>query len=636
MSKSTGIGITVIAAMLLVTWYVRTQVGQGPNADGPEDLTSVNEPAKKKFPHIEQLVKSEELILELTPRLKSMVRLFVLPLPDKDRQAQDGIDYVGLDKFDLTDAIKDKPATGYVIKQDWPVSKKKQTRFEPELIWENFRTSYQIDVPAIGVLSGKFESDDRFVLETKFESHFIVKEGTGSAKLGSGGIKAKQTVVWKRDKLNGEWSLAKWKQKSFSITAAPQNLFEDVTRAALPNAETRKRATTSLHQQLLLNSVSSGEAKHPERKFKEFTDWSSGFQYPSASIVDIDQDGWDDVLLCDRWEKVMLLRNQRDGTFKDITESSGLDIKGYVNCALFFDFDNDGDQDLFLGRSLFASQFYLNEGGKFVPHEETNKILKDYRFVTSAGVADINRDGLLDMYVSTYVVGTEHPAVWLTKMVRREDVQKFYDQAVDKNMYLDRGGPANFLLMNDGSKLSMHPINDQIKQWRDSYQGAWADFDDDGDVDLYLCNDFAPDAFFRNDTEKGSFDIRLTNVWDEVMPVGSMAFGMGVSWGDYNSDSKMDLYISNMYSKAGLRIIPQAGKTDERILTSAKGNFLFENIGGKFKQVAGNDNDQKHVSTVGWSYGGQFVDVDNDGHLDIYVPSGHFSVPEEVSSQQDL
>jgi hypothetical protein len=240
------------------------------------------------------------------------------------------------------------------------------------------------------------------------------------------------------------------------------------------------------------------------------------------------------------------------------------------------------------------------------------------------------------MYVSTYVVGTDHPAVWLSRMVRPDDVKKFYDQVVDKNMYLDRGGPANFLLVNDGSKLSMHPINDQIKQWRDSYQGAWSDFDDDGDVDLYLCNDFAPDALFRNDTEKGSFDIRLTNVYDEVMPADSMAFGMGVSWGDYNSDSKMDLYVSNMYSKAGLRIVPQAGRTDERILTSAKGNFLFENTGGKFKQVAGNDDDQKHVSIVGWSYGGQFVDVDNDGHLDIYVPSGHFSAPEEVASQADL
>ena len=111
---------------------------------------------------------------------------------------------------------------------------------------------------------------------------------------------------------------------------------------------------------------------------------------------------------------------------------------------------------------------------------------------------------------------------------------------------------------------------------------------------------------------------------------------MGASWGDFNNDGDLDLYVSNMYSKAGTRIVAQLDGVDERVSVSARGNFLYENTDGKFEQVAGTGDEDQHVSSVGWSFGGQFADFDNDGQLDLYVPSGFYSAPKEVRNDVDL
>jgi len=66
------------------------------------------------------------------------------------------------------------------------------------------------------------------------------------------------------------------------------------------------------------------------------------------------------------------------------------------------------------------------------------------------------------------------------------------------------------------------------------------------------------------------------------------------------------------------------------------GNYLFKNDEGSFRQVAGFDAPDQHVAKVGWSFGGQFADFDNDGNLDLYVPSGFFTAPEKVRSNEDL
>ena len=115
-----------------------------------------------------------------------------------------------------------------------------------------------------------------------------------------------------------------------------------------------------------------------------------------------------------------------------------------------------------------------------------------------------------------------------------------------------------------------------------------------------------------------------------------MGFGMGASWGDYDNDGRLDLYVSNMFSKAGRRIMSQLPDIDPRFRRSAEGNLLFRNQGERFDLVSGVEPPHLTVAQAGWSWGGQFTDVDNDGFLDIYVTSGYYTAPAEVDAQVDL
>ena len=174
------------------------------------------------------------------------------------------------------------------------------------------------------------------------------------------------------------------------------------------------------------------------------------------------------------------------------------------------------------------------------------------------------------------------------------------------------------------------------KQWRNSYQSVWHDWDNDGDMDLFVCNDFAPDAFLRNETRRGSLTPKFVDVTQELIGPDIMGYSMGASWGDYDNDGDMDLFVSEMYSKAGNRILNQFADADQRSLTSATGNFLFQNNSGSFSQVAGKKGMAKDIAKVGWSFGGQFLDFDNNGWLDLYVPSGFYTAPKDIRSDADL
>ena len=115
--------------------------------------------------------------------------------------------------------------------------------------------------------------------------------------------------------------------------------------------------------------------------------------------------------------------------------------------------------------------------------------------------------------------------------------------------------------------------------------------------------------------------------------VEDIAAGMSVSWGDYNRDGRPDLYVSNMFSKAGNRVAyqrryraGQSGSTRELYQRHARGNSLFENLGnGSFQDVS----IEANVTMGRWAWGSNFVDLNNDGWEDIVVANGL------VTSQED-
>jgi hypothetical protein len=183
-------------------------------------------------------------------------------------------------------------------------------------------------------------------------------------------------------------------------------------------------------------------------------------------------------------------------------------------------------------------------------------------------------------------------------------------------------GGRNVLLRNDG-RWKFEDATEQVglnqNNARFSFAAAWEDYDNDGDQDLYVANDYGRNNLYRND------DGRFVDVAAELN-VEDVSAGMSVSWGDYDRDGWMDLYISNMFSAAGNRITYQRQfntGVDETVRQDfqrhAHGNTLFRNNGrGGFDDVT----DEAGVWQGRWAWGSRFGDLNGDGWEDLVVANG--------------
>jgi len=341
----------------------------------------------------------------------------------------------------------------------------------------------------------------------------------------------------------------------------------------------------------------------------------------------------DDLFICRKWSRAILLKNQGEGNFSDFTIESGLVVDGLATSAIFADFDNDGDEDVFVARSLERSLYFENQGGKFREKSEAAFPEALPYLATSVSAADYDQDGLLDIYVSTYGFAgrSESAHEWGSKFLPADKLTKFLSKLEASNRWVDLSGPPNILYRNlGGGKFVISEKNEELESWRNTFQATWIDFDEDGDQDLYLANDFAPDNFFQN--QDGEF----VDVSQKFTGTNMQGFGMGVSFGDFDNDGDFDLYVSNMYSKAGKRITKQIKGIGEAFVKAAKGNLLFERTTSGYDLVSGVSEKKMMVAKAGWSWGGQFSDFNNDGFLDLYVPNGYFSAPERFRSEHDL
>ena len=186
-----------------------------------------------------------------------------------------------------------------------------------------------------------------------------------------------------------------------------------------------------------------------------------------------------------------------------------------------------------------------------------------------------------------------------------------------------KNGVQNVLLINDGDwefRDATAEVGLDENNRRFSYAAAWEDFDHDGDMDLYVANDFGRNNLYRNDQG------RFKDVAAEA-GVEDMSAGMSVAWSDFDRDGHMDLYVGNMFSSAGNRITYQRrfqSQSSNRDVQSqfqrhARGNTLFRNLGnGKFDDVSVTSG----VTMGRWSWGSIFADINNDGWDDLLVGNG--------------
>ena len=350
-----------------------------------------------------------------------------------------------------------------------------------------------------------------------------------------------------------------------------------------------------------------------------------------VTAADYDGDGWEDLLFVNG-DGVLLYRNLGNATFTDATAAAGLPVRligGTV--GIFADLDNDGDRDLFLGSSTDDNLLFRNEGdGTFTDVTEAANLGRG--FVPVASAADYDGDGLLDLYLGRYL----DPRVRLPT-----------------TLFYTRNSEGNSLLRNLGS-LKFEDVTETagVRDGGLTLGLAWADYDSDGDQDLYVANDFGRNGLYRNNGD-GTFD-------DVAQESGALDFGFGMSasFGDADNDGDLDLYVSNVHSAQ--RWYGQAAILYQYLITSlmqgtivddlstyleifelagdgwssigdqmTKGNSLLINDGaGRFVDVS----ESSHANPYGWYWSSALLDFDNDGQQDIFAVNDWIS----AKSKDDL
>ena len=324
------------------------------------------------------------------------------------------------------------------------------------------------------------------------------------------------------------------------------------------------------------------------------------------AIGDVNGDELPDVFVCQSGGLPnRLYVQQPTGNVRDISAVAHVDYLDDTTCALIVDIDNDGDQDLAMATVSGGLVLSNNGEGRFQPAT----YLPQCRNAFSLTAADYDQDGLLDLYVGRY---------WPSADNRGEI-------PIPVPYYDGQNGGKNVLLRNLGGcrfKDVTRAVGLDEDNTRYTMAAAWEDIDNDGDVDLYVANDFGKNCLYEN------IDGKFQNIALQA-GVEDIASGMSVTFSDVNHDGLSDIYVSNMFSSAGNRITYQR-KYEERfdrdgvenLRRMARGNSLFLGVGdGSFRDIS-----VSSATTMGrWSWGSLFADINNDGREDLLVTNGNIT-----------
>ncbi|MGO9229784.1 MAG: CRTAC1 family protein [Bryobacteraceae bacterium] len=337
--------------------------------------------------------------------------------------------------------------------------------------------------------------------------------------------------------------------------------------------------------------------------------WLPETMGPGCAFFDFDGDGWLDILLINgkdlvpsgRHTTAALYRNNRDGTFTDVTKGSGLDIEIYGMGVTIGDYDNDGRDDVYI-TALGGDHLFHNEGGGHFRDVTRDAGITNAAFSTGAAWLDYDRDGKLDLFVANYVQWTPEADLWcsLDGSTKSYCTPESY-KGTSSRLYHNLGG-GKFEDVTEKSGLA-----DSSGK---SLGVTVFDYNNDGWPDIFVANDTQPNKLYRN-LQNGRFQ-------EEGLTAG-VAFGedgvargaMGVDAADYDRSGRQHLIVGNFSNQ-------MIG------LYHNEGNGLF--VDDAPRSAVG------RASLLNLTFGLFFFDFDLDGYPDIFAANGH--IEEQIGRVQ--
>jgi hypothetical protein len=334
-----------------------------------------------------------------------------------------------------------------------------------------------------------------------------------------------------------------------------------------------------------------------------------------VAFIDYDNDGWVDLFIPSGTRldgdppgaTNRLYKNNRDGTFTDITEKAGLVRTGWASAVTVGDYDNDGFDDLFVtyyGRNVL---YHNNGNGAFTDVTEKAGLSQPgVRYGSGCTWVDYDRDGRLDLFVATYLNTT------LEKLPRPGENADCTWKGVPVNCGPRGLPPGSVQLFHNNGDGTFTDVSraSGVSAASGSYPmtAVAADFDNDGWPDIYVACDSTPSWLFRNQHD-GTFHEEALERGVALSEDGLEQAGMGVGVGDYDLNGHLDIFKTNF-----------ADDTDVLYRNDGKGNF---------DDVTTRAGIGVETRYVGWGTG--MVDLDNDGLPDLFVATG--SVYPEVEKK---